>query len=331
MKRPLIIVLAATCAIWFLVLPLLVSLYLRGAVPEWTATWPQPEAAQYQAGWFQSTLTWSSADGINLALRARHMPPLRPGLLRVEGTISAPAMPEPARIRSHVGLAGGWNLQTLVAQVEDPGSLALDARNVALNLAQPAGQPLTLNLSADRLGQGRTPDAEPLGPARLMARQHQDDQGGHHLGIDIKLLSESLGEAALSLSAGPAAADALAELIEGLVQWAGSEPNSLTQRLALLSVAGAWQQLAAGGLVIRIERLALGEHTRIAASWPTRHPQPHIEGQGRADELAGWYTALAALAGQAPEQAELAIQAGLLTLAQNGWIRLEGEHFEIAP
>ena len=328
MKRPLIIVFAAVCAIWLALLPLLVGLYLRGAVPEWTANWPEAEAAQFQSGWFHSRLNWSSADGIDLALRARHVPPLRLGLLRVEGTISSPVTPEPARIRSHIGLAGGWNLHSRVTQIRDPGSLALDAGEVSFNLARPAGQPLTLNLQAERIGQGRVPDAVPLGPMRLLARQHQDDDGARHLGIDLELLSEALGAAALTVSIGPAEAEALAELIDGLVQWAGSEPDSLTQRLALLSVVGAWQQLAAGGLIIRVERLALGDDTRITASWAAQRPQPRIEGSGRTGELADWYAALATLAGQAPDQAELTIEALLLTLADNGWIRLDGEHFE---
>ena len=328
MKRPLIIVFAAVCAIWLALLPLLVGLYLRGAVPEWTAGWPEAEAVQFQPGWFHSALNWSSADGIDLALRARHVPPLRLGLLHVEGTISSPVTPEPARIRSHIGLAGGWNLSTLVDQIQDPGNLALAADDVRLNLARPSGHALTVNLRAERIGQGRFPDAEPLGPIRLLARQHQDDDGARHLGMDLELLSAALGAAALTVSIGPADADALAELIEGLVQWAGSEPDSLTQRLALLGMVGAWQQLAAGGLVLRIERLELGEHTRVSARWVAQGTQPSIEGSGRVDELAGWYAEIAALAGQAPDQAELIVDAWLLTLAQNGWIRLDGEHFE---
>lgn len=327
MKRPFIIVFAALCAIWLLLLPLLVGLYLRGAVPEWTANWPDAEAARFEPGWFHSTLTWSSTDGIDMALRARHVPPIRIGLVRVEGTISSPVMPEPARIRSHIGLAGGWNLQAMLAQVQDPGSLALAARNVTFNLASPSGQPLTLNLNAEQIGQGRVPDLAPLGPVRLQARQHQDEQGARHFGVDLTLRSNALGEAALTFSVGPADAQALSELIDGLVQWAVSEPDSLTQRLALLSVVGAWQQLAAGGLVIRIEQLALGEHTRIAATWATRRPQPRIEGSGRTDELTDWYTVLATLVGQTPEQAEMIVEAWLLTLAQNGWVRLDGGHF----
>ncbi len=332
MKRPLIIVFAALGAIWLLLLPLLVGLYLRGAVPAWTANWPDAEAAQFDPGWFHSSLTWSSADGIDLALRARHVPPLRIGLLRVEGTISSPITPEPARIRSHIGLAGGWNLYGLLARIRDPGSLALEASNLSFNLASPAGQPLTLNLQAEQIGQGRIADAAPLGPLQLLARQHQDERGARHLGINLTLASAGLGEAVLTLSIGPAEAEALAELLDGLVQWAGSEPDSLTQRLALLSVVGAWQQLAAGGLVIRVERLALGEHTQVTASWVAQRPQPRIEGQGHIGEVADWYAAIAPLAGQDADQAELITEAWLLALAQNGWVRLDGEYFEfISP
>lgn len=329
MKRPVIIVFSALCAIWLLILPLLVGTYLRGAVPEWTANWPAPEAARLDPGWFQSRLSWRSDDGIELALRARHAPPLRPGLLRLDGLINSPVTPEPARISGHVGLTGGWNLRASITRLQDPGSLALEASDVTLNLAQPAGQPLTLILNAARLGPDRTPGNAPLGPVRLMARQHRDDGGRHHVGIDLKLSDESLGQAGMTLSVGPAEPSVLAELLENLAQWAGSEPDSLTQRLAMLGAASAWQQLATGGLVIRIERLELGEQTRLTARWAAGQSLPELEGGGRIEALTGWYQALAAVAGQAPERAELTVHAALLTLAQNGWIRLDNETFEV--
>lgn len=332
--RPLIIVFAALCAIWLLVLPLLVGLYLRGSIPEWTASWPDADSAQFSPGWFQSRLRWSSADGIDLDLRARHAPPLRAGLVRIEGFISSPITPEAARVRAHVGLTGGWHFGAAIAEVTDPGSLAIEARDVTLNLTQSTGQPITLILSAAQLGRAEpglaTTPGTSLGPARLMARQHQDDDGLRHLGIDLNLSSPALGVAALTLSAGPADPLVLNELFGGLVQWAGSEPNSLGQRLALLGVASAWQQLAASGLVIRIERLELGEHTRIMARWVTQQPLPQFEGGGRSDELLAWSVALARLAGQPADQTERVAQAWLLTLAQNGWLRLDDGRFELA-
>lgn len=325
--KPLIIVFAALCAIWLLVLPLLVGLYLRGAVPEWTANWPDAEAVEYSPGWFRSSLRWASSDGIQLELQARHVPPLRAGLVRVDGLLRSPITPDAAQIQGHVGLTGGWNLKALMGQIADPGSLGLQAREVALNLAQPAGQPMTLILSAAQIGPENT-SAAALGPAVLMARQHADDEGRRHLGLDLQLSSAELGQAALTLSAGPADPLLLASLIDGLVQWAGSAPGSLLQRLALLSVAGAWQQLAEDGMVIRIERLDLGEHTRILARWPIRQPLPEFEGRGRSDELNAWFASLGELGGQPVEQTEMVVQAMLLALAQNGWIRLDGEHFE---
>ncbi len=328
MKRPLIIVFVAICAIWLLLLPFLVGLYLRAAVPEWTAGWPEPEAVEFESGWFYSTLNWTSSDGIARALRARHVPPLRPGLLRSEGSVDAPATPAPARIRSHFGLTGGWNLQTVSDRIEDPGALALEARGLALNLARPAGQPLTLSLSAEQLAQGQFSDTGVLGPVRLLARQHEDDQGGRHLGMELTLASEELDEATLTVSAGPAEPEALAELIEGLVQWAGSEPDSLTQRLALLTVIGAWQQLADGGLVVRVERLELGDQTQLSARWAARDTQPVVEGGGNAEDVAAWYAKIATLAGQPPDRSELVIEAWLMTLAQNGWIRLDDGRFQ---
>lgn len=328
--KPLIIVFGALCAIWLLLLPLLVGLYLRGAVPAWTADWPESESLQFSPSWFRSDLRWSSTDGLDLDLKARHAPPLRIGLLRVDGVMRTPVTPSPAKIRGHIGLTGGWNLETRTAEIADPEGTGLRAIDVAVNLAQPAGQALTLILHAaqlNRVSPGTT--APELGPVRLMARHHQDLDGLRHLGLDLNLSSGTLGEAGLTLSAGPAEPLILNELIQSLALWAGSEPGSLDQGLAVLGAAGAWQQLGAEGLVIRLERLELGTDTRISARWPIQQPLPQFEGGGQPQAVAAWTGALAGLAGQSTEQAEQQAQAWLEELARSGWIRLQDQRFEL--
>lgn len=330
MKRPIIIVFAAAAAIWLALLPLLVGLYLRAWVPDWTAGWPDAEAAEFRAGWFRSVLRWQSADGIELELQARHVPPLKPGLVRIHGWINTPMTPEPVRLDGHLGLTGGWHLQARAAQVVDPGSLAQGARGLELNFAQPAGQPLTLIVRADELGGEQPVDAPALGQLRLMARHHRDEAGAHHLGLDLSLEAENLGTAGLTLSAGPAAPEAVEELFDGLLQWATSPADSFAQRMAVLTIVGAWQQLAAGGMVMRLEQMHFGENTRLAGQWPIRLPQPRIEGAGRTDELINWYTALAVrLGGQRRDQAELQGRAWLITLTQHGLIHLDEQRFRV--
>ncbi|MGY6554790.1 MAG: hypothetical protein ACXIUM_09750 [Wenzhouxiangella sp.] len=312
-------------------MPLLVGLYLRGAVPEWTADWPESEAVTFSPGWFRSRLQWSSADGIHLDLQARHAPPLRAGLLRIDGTLRSPIMPEAADLRGHIGLTGGWNLETRAAEVSDPHGTGLRAGSVALNLAQPAGQAATLILSADYLNRMAANRVSPeMGPLRLMARHHLDDQGQRHIGLDLEANNRELGAAGLTLTAGPADPLALNELIQNLTLWAGSEPGSLDQGLALLGAAGAWQQLGAEGLVIRLERLTLSEDTRIAARWAIEQPLPQFEGGGQPRTVAAWSGAVARLAGQPAEQAEQQALAWLAELARSGWIRLQDERFELA-
>lgn len=328
--RPLIIVFGALCAIWLLLTPLLVGLYLRAAVSDWTADRPGSEVVQFSPGWFQSRFRWSSADGIHLDLQARHAPPLRVGLLRIDGALRAPIMPEAAHIRGHIGPTGGWNLTARAAELSDPDGTGLRAGSVALNLAQAAGQAATLSLSADHLNRIAASHAGPeLGPIRLLARQHQDGQGQRHISLDLNVNSRELGEAGLTLSAGPADPLALNELIQSLALWAGSEPGSLDQSLALLGAAGAWQQLGAEGLVIRLERLALGDDTRIAARWAIQQALPQFEGGGRPQAVAAWSGALASLAGQPVDQAEQLAQDWLTELARSGWIRLQDERFEL--
>ena len=330
MRRLLIIGFLGGILLWLLALPALVGLFLGDWVEDWTAGWPEPEAVDFQRGWFRSELHWVSADGIDLELQARHAPPLKPGLLRVTGRIATPMTPEPARLNGHLGLTGAWNLKGSVAKLANPAVPGLEAHGLDLNLAQPSGQPLTAILRADQLRNRAEPAAPDLADLRLMARHRTDDQDAHHLGLDLELRAENLGPAGLTLSAGPADAQALAELIDGLSQWATARPDSMAQRMGLLTVAGAWQQLAAGGLVVQLEQLRLGENVRLTGRWPTALPQPQFEGGGQTAELIDWHVALAtALAGQAPDQAELEARAWLMTLTQHGWIHLEEERFRV--
>ncbi|TVS11780.1 MAG: hypothetical protein EA419_07000 [Wenzhouxiangella sp.] len=330
MKRLVIIGFITGALIWLLALPILVGLFLGDWVEEWTADWPEPDAVDFRSGWFRSELNWTSADGIDLALQARHVPPLRPGLVRIEGLVSTPMTPEPAQLNGHLGLTGAWHLQGRVTKVASPATPGLEAHAVHINLAQPSGQPLTLILRAEQLRNRAEPAAPDLRDLRLMARHRSDDHEAHHLGLDLELEADNLGPAGLTLSAGPADPQALADLIDGLSQWATAQPDSLAQRMGLLTVAGAWQQLAAAGLVVQLERLRLGENVRLSGRWATALPQPQLEGGGQTTELIDWHVGLAtALAAQTPDQAELEARAWLMTLAQHGWIRLEEEHFRV--
>lgn len=331
MKKLLIIGLATVTAIWLLVLPGLVGGYLRGQVPEWIEAWPEAETTQFTPGWFRSQLDWASDDGVNIDLQARHLPVLKPGLIRLRGQVGSPMTTSPIRLDGQVGLTGGWHLQLDAEALSAEATGGLHGRALGLNLAQAPGQPLTAIFQADSLGHdSSSADLPGLEDVRILARSQNGPDGELVLGLDLNLVAETLGPARLTLNAAPVPADALSELMDGLAQLAGSSADSFAESMALLTVAGAWQQMAAAGMVIRLENLSLGSSTALSGTWPAGHNQPRLDGTGQTSELMAWYRTLAyRLGGRAPELAELEARAWLDTLVDAGWLRLDGNTFRV--
>lgn len=286
MRKVFIIGLLLALSVWLLLLPGVVGIYLRDAVPDWLAEWSSPEEAGYHPGWFGSELTWQPEPDLRLRLSVRHFPPLRAGWLGLAGSLELPLSSRPADLRGHLGLTGGWHLHATAADFRPIADGPMQARGLALNLSQTAGQPRTLLLSVDELN--LQPHSPGLSDLRVRALQRSTDTDLVHVALETEISDQELGTAGLRLQAGPIPPEQLGLLFQGLGQLAESTPGSISEGMALMTLVGAWQEMAAAGLVIDIERLQLGPDIEFRGRWVATRANPEVTGSGRLDELAEW-------------------------------------------
>ncbi|MFW6340803.1 MAG: hypothetical protein ACOC0Q_08045, partial [Wenzhouxiangella sp.] len=151
MRKLIIIGSLLALAAWLVLMPVLVGLYLRDAVPGWLAEWSPDAPAEFQPGWFRSKLDLEPETGLDVALRARHFPPLKPGWLTVAGSLDSPLTPAGANVQGHLGLTGSWHLSARAETFRWREQGGVAAQALSLNLAQVAGQPLSLVVNAEQL------------------------------------------------------------------------------------------------------------------------------------------------------------------------------------
>ncbi|MEE4639726.1 MAG: hypothetical protein V2J42_13390 [Wenzhouxiangella sp.] len=286
MRKLIIIGLLLLLAAWLLLMPMVVGFYMRDTIPTWLAEWSEPNEADYRPGWFGSRLEWRPDAELSLRLDARHFPPLKPGWLALQGDLDSPLTPRGADVRGHIGLTGSWHLSATVERFEPLLHNDLIAHQLWVNVSQVAGQPLSLIVNADRID--LPAQAPPLLDLRARGLRRENENDQISLGLDLQAQTHELGPTALTLRAGPMDAAQLELLIQGLGQLAESSPGSVTESMALLTLAGAWQQMATDGLIIELERLELGTEIRFQGRWRAGQTTPMATGAGDLDELERW-------------------------------------------
>jgi len=330
MKKTLIILILVLGLIWLLLMPAVVGWYVARAVPDWLAEIAAGEQAQFEPGWFSSTLDYSrqDADHYDLNLHTQHFPPLGLDWVQIDGQLQTPWSAAAFDIKGELSLRGATSLIINAPSLEIAGNVAATSGPVALRLNQAQNQDSTIDLELATL---TLTDA--LGNI-LLASQAALSTGwrgleDENLALVLDLAVDATADFGLSLNAQPVQRDALSDLIQGLQQLASSEDNSTAQQFAMLTVAGAWQQLSQNGLQITLEGLQLGTNSQFSGGWNTAQGQPMITGQG---SLASLQTSLQPLVGlstrQSPDDAMTLIQAWLEQLSTRGWLIIEGDRFE---
>ncbi len=320
--RKLIIIGLLALAVWLVAMPGLVGLYLREAVPAWLQESQRSADIQYAPDWFTSRAVYRPDSSIDLALTARHFPPLKPGWVALDGKLASPFTPQQADIWAHLGLTGSWHLSASAETFRANPHSELTARDLTLNVAQIPNQPASMTVTAAEL---QLPNqSKPLLDLRVRGLKNQVDNKAVRLGLDMQARDALLGGVQLVLQAGPLLPEHLETLTETLNQLAASDSDSVSENLALLSLASVWQQMASHGLTIELETLRFGDEASFQGVWVTARPGPSISGSGDIQALAGWINRL--LGDQANDPELGPIEMGRL-LAQFGETEIEGSRF----
>ncbi|MCC5864252.1 MAG: hypothetical protein JJU31_03935 [Wenzhouxiangella sp.] len=328
MKRFLIIGVIGAAAFWLLLLPAAVGLFLNDRAPGWVAERAEDAERHYVPGWFSSRLMASDGSSWWLRLRARHMPPLGLSWTRVRGELLSPMSPQELTVSGRLRISGETDL-------------GIEGRELTLR-AEPAVQANTGSLRFNRNRRGTTQlDLDLSGLAlhdvlgnQLNFAQSQAlliwrQRGNGLASLYMQLGLEGAAGMRMALQAESVNVIALGELRDGLEQLRSAVPDSVDQRLALLTIAAAWQQLSASGLAVTLHDFAIGSHTRFSGQWSAGQQQPDISGSGR---IAALVEGLAPWVGMAqgldPVAGEQQTSGWVQTLVDGGWLSINGAEFE---
>jgi len=339
MKKTLII-LVLLGLIWLLFLPGLVGLFLDRKVPSWLEARGWDEAARFESGWFASRLR--IADDYRLNLDARHLPPLGLSWLRLAGSVESGIGPSPINVEGRFGLTGHNTLQLRTGRLALDGPIRLDTGEARLALEQARDQSGLMRWQVeaaklnDQLGNVLSGNEFGLSLAWAATPRHSADSAGRHesqpkLDLQLSLHLDSISGPTVDLKIDALSVQraALVDLIEGLQQLSRSAEGTTARQLALLTVAGAWQQLSGDGLRIQLSTFQLGPATSFRAHWPGDEGSPLISGNGSIAASINTLSPIVGLtAGVDPATADRLIQAWLGQLEQQGWLRVENDQFE---
>jgi hypothetical protein len=326
MKKILIILALLAIATWLVILPGLIGLYLNRWLPVWLDEGSQASLSEQRIGWFSSAIELDGADW-QLSARARHLPPTRAAWLELDGQLQPGWLDQPVDFNGSFGLSGASTLQLRSDQLAASTNPVISAGASALDLQQSApGQvEARLNLAALSLNDALGNRLEP-GDSRLALNWQRLNPAHSSLRLEVRLEEPPSG---LLIRISPIAIEPARELIQGIEQLRLARPDTMDQQLALLTIAGAWQQLGEAGMVIELSELSLAAETRFAGRWVTAESLPLIRGAGQLEPLLDWAASLIGLSrGLSPEMAEREARAWLTSLVDRQWLAPEGEHFE---
>jgi hypothetical protein len=330
MKKALIILILALAAIWWMALPALVGVYLRGWVPDWAAETVPRAQSTFSPGWFLSNLELHAPEGA-VQLQVRHFPALKPAWLSLSGQVRLPYMTETLQASGRIGLTGQTDLMLTSSSLNLQTAPTVQAAETRMQLTQQPGIQTLLSVASQALLiQDRLNNHLALEQARINLAWSTPEPGLAELGISVGLLQSTENLMQLKLTAAPIDIEALGELINGLAQLRSARPDSLDRQLALLTVGGAWQQMSAAGLEITLHELSLSGDTRLSGHWQTTTGLPEIRGQGDVDTILDWLVPAIGLSRRTdPISAEREARAWLATLVDYQWLTIAGRRFEI--
>ncbi|MEE4330132.1 MAG: hypothetical protein V2J10_04640, partial [Wenzhouxiangella sp.] len=332
MKKWLIIVLVLAATIWLAVLPGVVGLVVGNSVEQWLDESAPTAESHFERGWFASRLALADTH-LKADLAARHVPPTRPGWLEVSGEVDLRQLPDGGRVDGFMHINGRTRVAIVAPRFLAGVSTRALLEALTLEFEQhPAGHTrIDLGAAGLALANSAGLDLDYAGLELDLERGPVSDTASR-LELELRLGESSDPQAlALTLTAAPIDDLSFDQLLDGLGQLQRARPDSYDAQLALLTLAGAWAGLANAGLVIELDRLALGESSRLDGRWDVAAGQPRITGGGRSEDLLEFIKRLVSLTREAaPAAAEPEARAWIRTLVERTWLTLEGERFRFA-
>lgn len=322
MKKLILALVLLTALVVVLGLPAAIGWFVHDRLSA-TAAERLPDAqVEWNRGWFRSGMRVED-ENFNARLDFRHASP-GAGWFSVDGLVTLREWAAAIDLNARLALDGTLSARANASRLDVPGPVSWQYEAPELNLTASRGGDAELSGAADGLlildGMGnRLAFTEPKLDFHLQSESIKTSSAR------LALVTRRVGQEESRLAVRLESIDefAMAELIEALRQLAGAAPESTSASLAAIGVASAWQQLAAGGLVVHIEELVLDGRLSLSGRWAPGKRQLALEGDGARATAEDWLASITGLAEQLPpEQARSDARATLQDLADQGAITL---------
>lgn len=329
MKKLILILVLLTVLVIVLGLPAAIGWFVHDRLSA-TAAERLPDAQiEWNRGWFRSGMRVEDED-FSARLDFRHASP-GAGWFSVDGLVTLSEWAAAIDLDARLALDGTLSARANAPRLDVPGPVSWRYEAPELSLTASRGGDTELSGAADGLlivdGIGnRLAFSEP----KLEFRMQSESMLTSSARVTLVARRLDRPESRIAVRLESIDEFAMAELIEALRQLAGAEPGSTTTGLAAIGVASAWQQLAAGGLVIDIEELVLDGALSLSGRWAPGKRQFALEGEGARATAEDWLASITGLAEQLPpEQARRDVRATLQDLAGQGAITLDRQQIAI--
>ena len=330
MKKTLIILFLLALAIWLVVLPGLVGLSVQRALPGWLDETLTDSQWQLDRGWFTSRLSIALDPDHRLDLQARHLPPTQAAWLSTAGQGQLlPWLPE-LNLDGQIGLRGQTRLTATSPAAQWAGPVAINSGAAALTLDLSPGQAVHLVLGTADLEANGSHGAGLAADYGQLNIDWTTHEGFGQLDLRLELDNTRPADSALwlDLSIRSIELDALGLLADAYDQLRLATPDSMSERLALLGLLGAWQQLVQAGLAIELEEARLGELLTLEGRWSGQRDQGEITGGGQLETLLIGLAPYVALGSRGSiADAEETIMGWVFELTERGWLHSDGQYF----
>jgi hypothetical protein len=286
--KKLLILIVVLCVATALALPAAIGWLVQDrAERSLRENWPDAEL-QWQRGWIRSSVE-IDAGAWRGRIELRQLPLSPPGLLALSGriTLSEPAAVIELKGSVSPGLALQLQLDTAAIAVQTQALWQWDAPRAVIDTGRDGR--LALDLTAGRLNvHDALGNRITLEQPRL--RLNVEPESEQSTSIELQFEASRLDQAPsrLALQAESVDREAMALLLDSGRELARSEPDSTAAGLAALGALGAWQQLVAGGLQMRLAPLELDPAFRLEGTWHPAERRLDLAGGGPEKTLLDW-------------------------------------------
>lgn len=323
MKKLILILVLLTALVVVLGLPAAIGWFVQKGISDTVRNQLPDARVEWDRGWFRSGVRIED-EAFDARLDFRHASP-GAGWLSVDGLVNLVEVTAAIDIDARLSLGGTLTVDAQAPALDIPGPVTWQYDSPSLRVIGEQGGDISLSGTANSLlivdGIGnRLAFSEPVLDFKLTSEAPQTVSG--RLSLSAQRIGQNESRMVVNFSS--INATAAGELIESMRQLADAEPDSAAAGLGAIGAASAWQQIAASGLAVELEKLELDGQARLSGRWVPDNRALTLNGGGDRATIIDWWSNVVGLAQQIPpEEGRSIARRALEDLAAQGAITVD--------